>query len=262
LHQVLLNLCVNARDAMPEGGRISFAADNIDLGAAEAALIPEGKPGQYVSLLVSDTGTGMPAEVRARIFEPFFTTKGEGRGTGIGLATVWRIVQSHGGLLRVESQPGQGTTFEVLLPRVADGAPASIPSVSASVPSGHGELVLAAEDEQAIRDLIAEGLTSHGYRVLTAANGEDAVALFRRHADQVRLVLTDSDMPVMDGVRLIRELRTLRVDLPIILASGEAVVEHGVLDNRLLRVSKPFSLEELLTAVHHILSNEGHEKPS
>jgi PAS domain S-box-containing protein len=260
LHQVLLNLCVNARDAMPEGGRLSLAADNIELGPSEVASIPEGKPGQYISLLVSDTGTGIPPEVRARMFEPFFTTKVEGRGTGIGLSTVLRIVKSHGGLLRVDSQPGHGATFEVFLPRAPDVPSALLPQASSSLPCGHGELVLVADDEQSIRELVTEGLTFHGYRVLTAADGAEALRLFRQRSGEVRLLLTDSDMPVMDGSRLSRELRKLRPDLPVILASGEAPSENGSPAGDLVRVTKPFSLADLLAAIDRLLSNSGQKK--
>jgi PAS domain S-box-containing protein len=253
LHQVLLNLCVNARDAMPGGGRLSFAADNVELAAKEAEAITGASPGQYVSLLVSDTGAGMSAEVRKRIFEPFFTTKAEGKGTGIGLATVLRIVKAHGGFLRVESEPGQGTTFEVFLPRASEAVPAQLkPALNVSA-LGRGEVILVVDDEQAIRDLVAESLSVHGYRVLTAANGEEAVRLFRRHEREVRLLVTDSAMPVMDGPKTILQLRKLRPDLPIILASGEAQVENGAPTHGIFLLSKPFSLEELLAAIHHLL---------
>jgi signal transduction histidine kinase/CheY-like chemotaxis protein len=252
LHQVLLNLCVNARDAMPSGGRLSFASDNVELGAAEAAAIPNATPGQYVSLLVSDAGTGMPPEVRARIFEPFFTTKGEGLGTGIGLATVLRIVKSHAGFLRVESEPGQGTTFEIFLPRATEAILTATAARPIELPRGNGELVLVVDDEQAVRDLVAESLSTQGYRVLTAANGAEAVALFRQHASKVRLLITDSGMPVLGGAGTISALRQQQPDLPVILASGEAGAEDSHRANVAL-LRKPFSLEELLIAVGQCL---------
>jgi CheY-like chemotaxis protein len=248
-----LNLCVNARDAMPDGGRLSFAADNVELSASEAASIPGATSGQYVSLLVSDTGIGMAPDVCARIFEPFFTTKAEGHGTGIGLPTVLRIVKSHSGFLRVESEPGQGTTFEVFLPRASDIQPAQPNSTTTAVPLGQGELILMVDDEQAIRDLVAEGLTAHGYRVLTAANGDEAVRLFRARQREVSLLLTDSAMPVMSGAQTIVELRKLRPELPIIMASGEAHLENGAPTHGVFLLSKPFSLEELLAAIHPLL---------
>ncbi len=248
LHQVLLNLCVNARDAMPSGGRLSFAADNVELGLDEAAGIPEGKPGAYVSLLVSDTGSGMPPEVRARIFEPFFTTKGEGRGTGIGLATVIRIVQAHGGFLRVESEPGQGTTFEVFLPRAVEDEVAVIAAPKAVV-RGNGELVLAVDDEHAICELIEVGLGANGYRVLTAADGAEALRVFGRNSCDVKLIITDAAMPGMDGLALVRQLRAQRPDLRIIVASGEPVTIDPNEAGAIGFLQKPFTLDELGAAV-------------
>ncbi|MBI3848736.1 MAG: CHASE2 domain-containing protein [Verrucomicrobia bacterium] len=252
LHQVLLNLCVNARDAMPAGGKLSFVADNVDLAEAEAAAIPDGQPGKFVSLLVSDTGTGIPPEVRAKMFEPFFTTKGEGRGTGIGLSTVMRIVKSHGGFLRVESEPGQGTSFEVLLPRAVETATTEIAAPTVGLARGQGELILVADDEQAICELLTAELTSCGYRVLAASNGEEAVRLFQKHASDVRLLITDCAMPVMDGLQTIRALREKWPDLPVILASGEDGADAEKIADVVL-VNKPFALEEILSAVQNCL---------
>jgi len=249
LHQVLLNLCVNARDAMPEGGRLSFAADNVTLTTDEAGAIPEGLPGDYVSLLVSDSGTGMTPEVKARIFEPFFTTKGEGLGTGIGLATVLRIVKSHGGFLSVETATGQGTTMEVFLPRAVETAPTGAVEPAASLPRGQGELILVVDDELAVRDLVAEGLTLQGYRVLTAGNGAEAVQIFQQHRNEVALLFTGAAMPVMSGRQTIQVLRQTRPSLPAILASGEEQADSdGV---KVLR--KPFALDELIKAVNESL---------
>ncbi|HSU53256.1 MAG TPA: ATP-binding protein, partial [Candidatus Dormibacteraeota bacterium] len=260
LHQVLLNLCVNARDAMPQGGRLSFAADNVQLSAEDAAQIPEGKPGEYVSLLVSDTGTGMPAEVRARMFEPFFTTKGEGQGTGIGLSTVLRIVKSHNGFLRVESEPGQGTTFEVFLPRAENTAAIRVETPLADAPRGNGELILVADDERAIRELVRDGLTTHGYRVLTASTGEEALKIFAERRNEVALLFTDNAMPVMDGSQAITEIRKMRADLPVILASGQSHIENGHSHGSLLLLRKPFSLDEILASVHRLLPSTKQEK--
>ncbi|MBI3878596.1 MAG: CHASE2 domain-containing protein [Verrucomicrobia bacterium] len=257
LHQVLLNLCVNARDAMPDGGRISFAADNVDVDEAEAAAHPGVKAGPFVSLLVSDTGSGMPPEVKARIFEPFFTTKGEGVGTGIGLATVLRIVMNHGGFLRVESAPGEGTTFEVLLPRALRAAAAAATHAAKEPPRGNGELILVADDEQAIRDLLAGSLTAQGYRVLTAADGAAAVSLFMANESEVRLFFTDSAMPSVDGLRAIQLIRQSRGDLPVILAGGEKSFE---LAGAILRLQKPYALDEVLWTVHRALHPETESK--
>jgi PAS domain S-box-containing protein len=254
LHQVLLNLCVNSRDAMPDGGRLSFAADNVELSPEEAASIPEARPGQYVSLLVSDTGMGIPPEVRSRIFEPFFTTKPEGQGSGIGLATVMRIIKSHGGFLRLQSEPGQGATFEFFLPRA--GETPIIPSAPelARFPQGNNELLLVVDDEEAIRNLLADALVGQGYRVLTASNGLEAVQLFRRQPTEIRLLLTDCDMPVMDGHQAIKQIRQICPDLPVIFATGETVIENKLPDRRFFVLVKPFSLTEILSVVHRGLS--------
>lgn len=250
LHQVLLNLCVNARDAMASGGKLSFVADNVELTAADAAQIPDGVAGDFVSLAVTDTGAGMLPEVRAKVFEPFFSTKGEGRGTGIGLTTVKRIVKAHGGFLRVESEVGQGTTFEIFLPRASSAATTAAAETPAELPRGKGELILLADDEQAIRELMKSELVTFGYRVLTAANGAEAVALFHQHAAEVRLFVTDNAMPVMNGQQAITELRALQPNLPVIFTSGEAGGEQlaGVVE-----LSKPFPLEELLLAIQRSL---------
>ncbi|MFO1512639.1 MAG: ATP-binding protein [Verrucomicrobiota bacterium] len=252
LHQVLLNLCVNARDAMPNGGKLSFVADNVKLTAAEARTIPDGQSGEFVSLLVSDTGSGMPPEVRARIFEPFFSTKGEGRGTGIGLSTVMRIVKSHGGFMRVESEVGQGTSFEVFLPRAMDVVLVETATPATDLPRGNGEMILVADDEIAIRELVAAELGAFGYRVLKATHGAEAVALFRQHADEVRLFITDGVMPVMSGPQAIFELRKLKPGLPVILTSAEAGAEVPA---GTVAVAKPFALEELLVAIQQSLKS-------
>jgi PAS domain S-box-containing protein len=250
LHQVLLNLCVNARDAMPGGGRLSFVADNVELTADEAAKVPDGRAGEFVSLAVADSGSGMPPEVLARIFEPFFTTKAEGQGTGIGLATVLRIVKAHAGFLRVESEPGQGTTFEVFLPRaVAEPAREAL-TAAEPPPRGQGECLLIADDEVAIRQLMQSELAAFGYRVLVAADGAEALALFREHLADVKLVITDESMPVMSGLRAVQEMRRLRPALPVILTSGETQAD---LPPQVTVLGKPFSLEELLREVRRQL---------
>ena len=255
IHQVLLNLCVNARDAMPNGGQLSFAADNVQLDQAQADALPDAKPGEYISLIVSDTGSGMLPEVQARIFEPFFTTKSEGRGTGIGLATVLRIVRNHGGCVRVESQPGQGTTFEVLLPRAKVETTAETAADVAEPPRGSDELILVAEDEQAVRDLMRESLTSHGYRVLAAADGLEAERLFREHQATLRLLITDTAMPGLDGPGLIASVRAANSAVPIILTSGQEQDSRPLPDGA-VRLPKPFSLVELLTAIAQCLGKK------
>ena len=263
LHQVLLNLCVNARDAMPDGGKLSFVADNVELTAEEIAALhasfssapatssPSDGQGtaatsaKFISIAVSDTGTGMPPEVKAKIFEPFFTTKGEGKGTGIGLATVVRILKSHGGFLRLESEVGEGTTFEIFLPCAPDLTAAVAAKADEVLPRGHGELILLADDELALCELVAAELTEFGYRVITAANGAEAVSLFKQNANEVRLFITDNSMPVLDGPHAIAEIRRLKPGLPVIMASGEGGVNlAGVAE-----LEKPFALADLLNTV-------------
>jgi PAS domain S-box-containing protein len=253
LHQVLLNLCVNARDAMPEGGTLTFAVDNVTLDAAEAVKIPEGRAGEFVSLLVSDSGTGMPPEVVVKIFEPFFTTKGEGKGTGIGLATVLRIVKAHEGFLRVESAPGEGTTFEVFLPRAMEAAPA-ITETKAEIPRGSGELILVVDAERAVRELVHDGLTAQNYRVLPAANGEEALELFKLHRAEVRLLLVDFLMTGMSGAQTIAAMRAEQSALPIILVSAESAADVQAAQLRVQFLRKPFSLDELLVATSRALT--------
>ena len=192
----------------------------------------------------------MPPEVQAKMFEPFFTTKGEGKGTGIGLATVIRIVKSHGGFLRVESAVGAGTTFEIFLPCAPEISAAVAAKADEVLPRGHGELILLADDEQALCELVAAELREYGYRVLTAANGAEAVTLFKQHADEIQLFITDNAMPVMDGARAIAEIRKLRACLPVITTSGEMNVEKI---SGAVQLHKPFALAELLDAVSRSL---------
>ena len=248
LHQVLLNLCVNARDAMPRGGELTLAADNVELGDDEAGQIPNGAPGRFVMLIVSDTGSGIAPEILPRIFEPFFTTKPPGQGTGLGLSTLARIVGQHGGFVNVKSEPGRGAAFEVYLP-CATLAPVADTKRAAAVkpPRGNGELILVVDDEQSIREMVSLGLTSHGYRVINAANGAEAIALFERQAREVRLVLLDTDMPVLNGQATIPLLRAQSPDVPILLMSGEL----DALSNKdtAAKLVKPFQLEELLVMI-------------
>jgi PAS domain S-box-containing protein len=248
MHQVLLNLCVNARDAMPDGGELTLAADNVELSAREAAQILNGVPGRYVMLLVSDTGCGIPPEILPRIFEPFFTTKTASRGTGLGLSTVARIVIQHGGFISVKSEPGRGTTFEIYLP-CANAAPA----VETKYPQptefkrGDGQLILVADDEQAVLEMVSLTLGEQGYCVTTASNGAEALAKVESDAGAVRLVLLDTDMPVMNGPQTISILRTRFPILPVVLMSGKIndVAKKGDVST----LTKPFQLHELLEVV-------------
>jgi PAS domain S-box-containing protein len=256
LHQALLNLCVNARDAMPNGGTLTLAADNVELTPAEAAEIPEGKPGSYVLLIVSDTGTGISPEVLPRIFDAFFTTKAPGKGTGLGLSTIVRIIRNHGGFLSVKSEVGAGTSFDIYLPR---GEPSPMPRQATTEPvsslrTGHGEWVLFVDDDSSVREMVAPTLTEHGYQVLTASNGAEALALLGKHGREIRLVLTDVDMPVMDGIELIAKLRSRMPDLPVVVMSGTLDVGKTALPAGTAGfLTKPFRLEQLLVVIAEAL---------
>jgi signal transduction histidine kinase/CheY-like chemotaxis protein len=240
LHQVLVNLCVNARDAMPRGGRLRLEFSNEELDEA-AALRLELAAGRYVVVRVSDTGHGVPAEIQERIFEPFFTTKEVGRGTGLGLSTSYSIVRGHGGALGVVSEPGWGATFTVHLP-AAEGRPVSAVTTPDTAPQGRGELVLVVDDEPAIREVMEETLTAAGYRVATARDGLEALAVYEARRGDVALVLTDMAMPALDGAGLIAELRRRDPRLPIVASSGLHRGE-GLAENWNIRefLQKPYS---------------------
>jgi PAS domain S-box-containing protein len=258
LHQVLVNLAVNARDAMLEGGTLTISAENHIL---ESEVEQQGVPilpGFFVLLRVSDTGTGIPPEILNKIFDPFFTTKAPGKGTGLGLSTVLGIIKSHGGFLQVESKVNQGTTFLVHLPAKEAAQPTAHESASSQLPTGHGELILAVDDEAAVLTMTKETLETFGYRVLTARDGTEAVALFNAHQFEVRGVLTDMLMPNMDGPATIRILKRIDPAIKIIAASGmmdgEKVKDATGL-NHVAFLMKPFTVEKLLTTVHEVLSD-------
>jgi PAS domain S-box-containing protein len=258
LHQVLLNLCVNARDAMPNGGRLLLAAQNASVDAAYAATNRSLKPGRYVRIQVTDTGCGIPRENLDRIFEPFFTTKDVGHGTGLGLSTVLGIVRSQGGAVNVYSEVGRGSTFSVYLPAQDGAAPTTaVPETAATLPRGAGQTVLVVDDEESIRDITRRTLETFGYTVLTAEDGAQAIDVYVRHRAQIALVLTDMMMPVMDGIALILALRRLDPELRIIAASGLNAKDNvaratGAGVRHFL--PKPYSAETLLELVARVLA--------
>ncbi len=219
IHQIFLNLCINARDAMPSGGELTITAGNRTLEALEAAKIAGAKPGAFMVIEVQDSGTGIPPDVLARIWEPFYTTKGEGTGTGLGLSTVFGLVRNHGGFLQVKTELEQGTTFAVYLPAAEK---AEVDSKIKTLPPsrGTGELILVVDDEEPIREITAQTLNDYGYCVVTACDGADAIAVFVPRANEVRLVLTDEHMPILGGEGLATALRRLRPDLSIIRIVG------------------------------------------
>lgn len=266
LLQVLMNLCVNARDAMPQGGRMTLAAANADLDEEAVASQPGAQPGPYVCLSVTDTGHGIPAEYLERIFEPFFSTKPATKGTGLGLSTALGIVRSHRGFITVYSQPNGGTAFSVYLPAAAAGSGAAAASVAPAMPPrSQGETILLVDDEESIRFAMEVLLRQHGYEVLVAGDGQEAVAAYDRAGGQVKLVLTDVMMPVMGGVDLIRALRERNPTVPIIATSGLAdsatqVQLTAVGASEVL--SKPYSMETLLQTLHRRLNASGAALPA
>ena len=254
LHQVLMNLCLNARDAMPEGGTLTIQAENLLLDPQSAERPPEARAGSYLVVTVEDTGDGIPPEIVANIWEPFFTTKAPGQGTGLGLSTVANIIKGHGGFIRLESQPGQGSRFRIFLPAAESNAPDAVPEPSDHVKGGHGENILVIDDEHAIQEITKAIFNKYGYRVLTASDGTEAVALFAQHKDDIDLVLTDMVMPFLDGPATISALRRLDPDVRIIAASGLSENEEmvGGLANTTFLL-KPFTTEKLLTTVSQAL---------
>ncbi|HEX5855033.1 MAG TPA: ATP-binding protein, partial [Thermoanaerobaculia bacterium] len=256
LEQVIMNLAVNARDAMPRGGKLTIETANADLDEVYARRHAPVATGPYVMLAVSDTGVGMDAETQARIFEPFFTTKEKGKGTGLGLSTVFGIVNQSGGNVWVYSEPGKGTTFKIYLPRVEEAPmPHETPSGLYSSVQGT-ETILVVEDEVSIRTLARKVLESVGYRVVEAKSGPEALELVRRSGDPIHLLLTDLVMPEMAGTELASRLLESRPELRILYMSGysdDAVVRHGLLDHRHHFLPKPFTPQVLLRKVREVL---------
>jgi PAS domain S-box-containing protein len=257
LHQVVMNFCVNARDAMPDGGKLIIKADNIEIDDNYARMNLEAKAGRFVVVTVADNGVGIPAANIHKIFEPFFTTKDQGKGTGLGLSTALGIVKGHGGFINVYSEAGRGTQFKIYLP-AADTPFSVLPESSRSLPVGHGELILVVDDEIAIREITKVTLETYGYRALTAADGTEAVALYAQHKDEIRVVLTDLMMPYMDGPATIRALRKMNPQIKIIASSGLAenvrAVEAGHIGVETF-LPKPYTAEKLLSALAEIISS-------
>jgi signal transduction histidine kinase/ActR/RegA family two-component response regulator len=256
IHQVLMNLCINARDAMPNGGTLTISAENLRLDEIYVRMNPEAKTGEYVMITLTDTGEGIPQQLLSKIFDPFFTTKEQGKGTGLGLSTVEGIVKSHGGFINVYSEVGRGTEFKVYLP-VAESPHAISERVQTDWPMGNGELILVVDDEAAVRELAKNVLEMFGYRAIVASDGAEAMAIYAERRGEIEVVVTDLMMPVMDGPATIRALQRLDPKVKIIAASGLSG------NGRMLEAAhagvksflpKPYTADRLLKAIAELLS--------
>jgi PAS domain S-box-containing protein len=258
LHQVLLNLCVNARDAMPQGGELTLRAENVTLDQKSPPSQADAAPGRYVMLRVVDSGTGIPSDVLPKIFEPFFTTKEPDKGTGLGLSTVASIVKHHHGFVQVHSEMGKGTEFGIYLPAIESTEMTESKPHEIVLPTGHGEMILVMDDEEAVRTLAKTTLENYGYRVLTALNGLQGIARFEEYKDEIKVLVTDTDMPFMDGFSAIDSIQRLRPDISIIIASG---AKRGLKDlqridtTHLTTLNKPYTVEQILNAVANAINS-------
>jgi len=256
VEQVVLNLAVNARDAMPQGGKLTIETSEAELDAVYAAAHEGVNPGRYVMLAVSDTGTGMDPVTQARIFQPFFTTKEPGKGTGLGLSTVDAIVRQHGGHVWLYSEPGTGTVFKVYLPRALEAAAAEAAPALPPVERRGTETVLLVEDTQAVRALVARVLEGLGYTVLEASDASMAEIVAARHHGKIDLLLTDVVMPGDSGPELARRLSAARPGLRVLYTSGyadDAVVHHGVVAAGAAYLQKPFTPDALARKTREVL---------
>jgi CheY-like chemotaxis protein len=256
---MVMNLCVNARDAMPQGGTLSLSAANVMLKESDCVGSPDAKPGPYVRLTVLDTGTGIPQEIQDKIFDPFFTTKEYGKGTGLGLSTVVGIVKGHGGFITLTSQVGKGTQFQIFLPAVESTLPQKPEEHIAKPAAGKGELILVIDDEATIRNITKQSLEANGYQVLTAQDGSEGVALYAQHRDEIQVVLTDVMMPKMDGLTLAKAVRAINPAARIIGGSGlatnaEAAEKAGAGFQAFLL--KPYKAADLIKKVAEVLQKQ------
>lgn len=256
LHQVLVNLAVNARDAMPNGGALTLSAENYVL---ESDIQHQGAmilPGFFVMIRVTDTGTGISPDVLDKIFDPFFTTKEQGKGTGLGLSTVLGIVKSHGGFVQVQTEVGRGTTFVVCLPAQEGVQVKPAESSASEMPLGNGEMILAVDDEASVLTMTKETLETFGYKVITARDGAEAVATYTAHRDEIRGVLTDMLMPHMDGPATIRVLKRIDPNVRVIATSGlldGEKIRNATGMEQISFLMKPYTAEKLLNTVHRLL---------
>lgn len=255
VHQVLMNLCINARDAMPKGGKLTIQSRSVTIDRTYAAMSGVSKPGRYVLMEISDTGTGIEKENLEKIFDPFYTTKEPGKGTGLGLSIVQGIVESHGGFIEVESEINKETIFRIFFPSVESEEPAAAVIREGNPVPGNGELIIIADNDTAIREITESTLKTYGYKVLLASDGSEAVALFAKHFDKVELVITDMTMPIMDGIATIRALRKLKADLKILATTTfmDDLRNYDSIDPSVTILKKPYTARKLLNAISQIL---------
>ena len=256
IHQVVMNLVVNARDAMPNGGRLEIATEGVDVTEDDAAVVPDATPGRFILMSVADSGLGMDETTRQHVFEPFFTTKESGKGTGLGLSTVYGIIRQSGGWLDIWSKVGVGTTMKVYLPHIDARAPSEEEALAPEVDGG-GETILVVEDQDAVRSLTKIALEQYGYHVLEASNGGEAIALAKQHSGDLRLLLTDIVLRGMNGKEVSEHLKLLIPNLRVVFTSGyteEVIVHRGVLDNGVAYIPKPFTPDALAAKVREVLT--------
>ncbi|NJD52934.1 MAG: PAS domain S-box protein [Candidatus Methanoperedens sp.] len=259
LHQILMNLCVNARDAMPDGGILRFCAENILIDEDYAHINIDAKIGPYIVITVSDTGTGIPPGILDRIFEPFFTTKEPGKGTGLGLSVALGIVKSHSGFITAYSEVGKGTAFKVYLPAITTAETIKAQEHQHELPAGHGESILVVDDEDQIREITRKTLETYGYRVITANDGKEAIALYSQHGEEIKLVLMDMMMPVMDGPVSIQELYKTNPEVKIIAVSGLTEKDKTAKTDDIqvqAFLMKPYTAEKLLNTIYDVLNTK------
>jgi len=257
MHQVLVNLCVNARDAMPRGGRLLIETRNVEFDEKYCRRYVYARPGRYVLLSVSDTGVGMDAATIERIFEPFFTTKEMGKGTGLGLAVVYGIAKQHGGFINVYSEPGQGTTFRVYLP-VGNEVAEEREKTATEPVRGGTETILVAEDHEGLRDMARKMLERLGYQVVLAGDGEEAVRMFEEHRDRIALVILDVVLPKLSGPEAYARMCALKPDVSVVFATGytaEAAQLNSMLEKGAAVLQKPYSPDSLARKVRDILDH-------
>jgi CheY-like chemotaxis protein len=256
IEQVLINLAVNARDALPEGGKLTISTCLETMDHEYVAAYGYGKPGRYVLIAVADTGEGMDAETQMKIFEPFFTTKGIGEGTGLGLAISYGIIKQHNGFIKVYSEPGQGTLFKIYLPLSEDAAISDQKADSAVTVKGGNETILVSEDDDSIRKLMEIVLESFGYTVISAKDGEEAIAKFMENRERISLVLLDMIMPKKNGKEVSKELRKVSPMVKILFASGytmNIIKSKELIEDGFNFIQKPFQSKDLLAKVREIL---------